>query len=99
MRWRHGFSLLLEEDTVALDRGRDKFIERLLRQILGDSTRREDFHGIESLGEWLLGEWLLEERQRIVRMNEMRCEECWCRAVTAKDDERRTPLHWASSGA
>lgn len=85
MRWRHSRERSLEDDMHALDHRRDTFIHGLIHNRKGEDIERFEL-------------WLSKERRRLVRVNEMRCEECWRRALTARDDQGRTPLHWASSG-
>ena len=94
MRWRQVFNRTLQDELDALDYRRDAFIQGVMvtSQISVESTV-ELFGRIESFRAWLY-----EERRRILRVTELRCEECWRRVVTARDDEGRTPIHWAASG-
>lgn len=102
MRWRHELTRSLAEEMDALDHRRDTFIQTLLH-----ASTRVSYPSAECSGQRqkLQGDvehfdkWLFEERRRLVRVTEMRCEESWRRAVMARDDEGRTPVHWVCSGA
>ena len=93
--WRQDFNRTLEDELDELDRRRDLFIQ--------DVVVASQDPGASSVNKLLkeiarFGAWLYEERRRILRVRELRCEECWRRAVSTKDDEGRTPFHWAASG-
>lgn len=95
MRWRREFNRSLEDELDALDHRRDLFVQEcyLIFTARGATSTGGGADDVERFGEWLF-----EERRRLVRETELRCEECWHKAVTARDDKGRTPIHWAASG-
>lgn len=96
MRWRRELNNSLEDKQYALDQRRDLFVQRCT---LASTVGRRESVRVFSLSDVeQFEEWLFEERQRLVRETELRCEEYWRKAVTARDDKGRTPLHWAASG-
>lgn len=94
MRWRRELNRSLDDELDALDHHRDSFVAgtaRLTPSGIGGVDKK--LHDVSRFERWLS-----EERRRLVRVNELRCEEYWRRAVTAKDDQGRTPIHWAATG-
>lgn len=90
MQWRRELNRSLRDDLDSLDDRRDIFVHKALSSCTTGKTRNQDVDRFEA--------WLSEERRRLVRVTELRCEECWRRSVTARDDKAMTPLHWAATG-
>lgn len=100
MRWRHELNRSLDDELDALDHRRDLFVQEVT---LASTTTTATARGGEPAGTSVkdverFTEWLFEERRRLVRMTELRCEENWHKAMAARDDKGRTPVHWAASG-
>ena len=89
MQWRRELNRSLEDELDSLGHRRDMFIRGVESSCATDETATRDITRFEK--------WLSEERRRLVRATELRCEECWRKAVTARDDMGRTPLHYAAS--
>lgn len=89
MQWRRELNRSLEDELDSLGHRRDMFIQGVESSCATDETATRDITRFEK--------WLSEERRRLVRATELRCEECWRKAVTAGDDMGRTPLHYAAS--
>lgn len=100
MRWRHELSRSLDDELDALDHRRDLFVQgvTLASATATTTTVRGEFAGASVKDVERFEEWLFEERRRLVRMTELRCEENWHKAMAARDDKGRTPIHWAASG-
>lgn len=100
MRWRPELNRSLQDELESLDHRRDLFVQEITALLASTSTSRDEgVANCRSLREVeRFGEWLSAERRRLVRVTEMRCEECWRKVMTARDDKGRTPLHWAASG-
>lgn len=97
MQWRRELNRSLEDELDFLDHRRDMFIERIVSsnpEACRSAEEGDVDHRVDRFEKWLS-----EERRRLVRVTELRCEECWRRAMTATDDKGRTPIHWAASGA
>lgn len=100
MRWRHELNRSLDDELDALDHRRDLFVQGVT---FASTTATATARGGELAGTSVEGverftEWLFEERRRLVRVTELRCEEHWHKAMAARDDKGRTPVHWAASG-
>lgn len=99
MQWRRELNHSLEDEMDSLSHRRDMFVQR---EIAASGTDGGPFHGKTTtdynarVGRF--EKWMSEERRRLVRVTELRCEECWRKAMLARDDKGRTPLHWAASG-
>lgn len=91
MQWRRQLNRSLEDELDTLDYRRDLFVEEV--SLASASGEGQNGNEIEEFGEWLF-----EERRRLLRVTELRCEECWRKAMMARDDKERTPLHWEASG-
>lgn len=94
--WRRDLNQSLEDELDFLDHRRDMFIQGVDVPQTTDGGRpagKITIHDVDRFEGWLF-----EERRRLVRVTELRCEECWRKSVTARDDRGRTPLHWAASG-
>lgn len=94
-QWRRELNRSLEDELDSLGQRRDMFIQGVLsssttdgRPSPGGETAAYDIGCFEK--------WLSEERRRLVRVTELRCEECWRKAITARDNMGRTPLHYAA---
>lgn len=98
MQWRRELNRSLEDELDFLDHRRDMFIERVASSNSGGGVFDEKSGGADYEEVDRFAKWISEERRRLVRVTELRCEECWRRAMTATDDKGRTPLHWAASG-
>lgn len=98
MRWRQGLNRSLQDELESLDHRRDLFVQEATALLASSTSRNGEIANCSLRDVERFGEWLSEERQRLVRVTEMRCEECWRKVVTATDDKGRTPLHWAASG-
>ncbi|CAM9241129.1 unnamed protein product [Chrysoparadoxa australica] len=93
LRWRHHFTRELGRKLAELDVRRDSFLSELSsKSIDGNDKAYAVSHQVRRFHSWLL-----EERLRLLRCVELRCEECWRRVLSAKDDHGRTALHWAAS--
>lgn len=98
MQWRRELNRSLEDGLDSLGHRRDMFIQEAMSSSTtadgwpssGGKTTTYDIGRFEK--------WLSEERRRLVRVTELRCEECWRKAVTARDNMGRTPLHYAVAG-
>lgn len=94
--WRRDLNQRLEDELDFLDHRRDAFIQGVNVPQTTDGGRpagKITIHDVDRFERWLF-----EERRRLVRVTELRCEECWRKSMTARDDRGRTPLHWAASG-
>ncbi|CAM9962215.1 unnamed protein product [Ectocarpus fasciculatus] len=87
--WRRDLNQRLEDELEFLDHRRDMFVQGVS---VAQTTGKITIHDVDRFEGWLF-----KERRRLVRVTELRCEECWRTAVTARDDRGRTPLHWAAS--
>lgn len=99
MQWRRELNNSLGDDMCSLNQRRDMFIQEVV-----SAFGTEGWPSLEKATtshSALVGrfeKWLSEERRRLVRVTELRCEECWRKVMSSKDDKGRTPLHWAASG-
>lgn len=98
MQWRRELNRSLEDELSSLGHRRDMFVQEVMSGSItgswpspGGKTATYDIGRFE--------QWLSEERRRLVRVTELRCEECWRKAVTARDNIGRTPLHYAAGGS
>eukprot|EP00903_Cladosiphon_okamuranus_P019482 g17915.t1 len=95
-QWRRELNRSLEDELDSLGQRRDMFIQEALSSSTTDDRTlpggEKAAHDIE-----YFQEWLSEERLRLVRVTELRCEECWRKAITARDTMGRTPLHYAAA--
>ncbi|CAM9777410.1 unnamed protein product [Scytosiphon promiscuus] len=89
MQWRRELNRSLQDDLDSLDDRREIFVHKALSAFPTGKMNDHDIDRFEA--------WLSEERRRLVRVTELRCEECWRRSVTARDDKGMTPLHWAAT--
>lgn len=99
MQWRRELNNSLQDELDSLNHRRDMFIQGQLSAsgTGGFPPQRKKITNCNALvGRF--EKWLSEERRRLVRVTELRCEECWRKAMLARDDKGRTPLHWAASG-
>lgn len=100
MQWRRELDRSLDDELDFLNHRRDMFVERVASSNYGVCRPFDEKSGracYEEISRFK--KWISEERRRLVRVTELRCEECWRRAITATDDKGRTPLHWAAAGA
>lgn len=98
MQWRRELNRSLEDELDSLGHRRDMFVQGLMSS---STTGGWPFPGGETATYDIerFQKWLSEERRRLVRVTELRCEECWRKAVTATDNMGRTPLHYAAGGS
>lgn len=97
MSWKRELNRSLQDDLDCLDDRRDTFVHQALSRptYVGPApAAKTTVCAIDRFQAWLS-----EERRRLVRVAELRCEECWRKAVTARDSKGMTPLHWAAVGA
>lgn len=101
MQWRRELNNSLQDELDSLNHRRDMFIQGHLSASSGtggscppQGKMIDNYNAPVGRFE----KWLSEERRRLVRVTELRCEECWRKAMLARDDKGRTPLHWAASG-
>ncbi|CAM9689933.1 unnamed protein product [Ectocarpus sp. 4 AP-2014] len=93
--WRRDLNQRLQDELDFLDHRRDMFIREVDVPQTTDSGRPAGKITIDDVDRF--ERWMFQERRRLVRVTELRCEECWRKSVTARDDRGRTPLHWAAS--
>ncbi|CAB1096907.1 unnamed protein product [Ectocarpus sp. CCAP 1310/34] len=95
--WRRDLNQRLQDELDFLNHRRDMFIRGVDFPQTTDGGRSTGKITIDDVDRF--ERWMFEERRRLVRVTELRCEECWRKSVTARDDRGRTPLHWAASDA